>query len=110
MIKLIHTHPLFTIPFALIFLQGNVIYTVLFDKVFQITAKVEQLKEEILIKAQNTNFWDVGKKEEYKKICGSVQKLGIQCGGFYLMERESTLIFGGFAIQKIVDLLISSSK
>ena len=109
MIKLIHTHPLFTLPFALLFLQGNVIYTLLFDKVYQITAKVEQLKEEILIKAQNTNFRDVGKKGEYKKICGSVQKMGIQAGGFYIMERETTLIFGDFAIQKIVDLLLTFS-
>ena len=109
MIKLIHTHPLFALPFAVLFIEGNVLYIVLFDKVYQITDKVEQLKEEILTKAQNTNFWDVGKKEEYKKMCRSVQKMGIQAGGFYLMERENTLFFMDYVVEQVVGLLLMFS-
>ena len=69
------------------------------------TDKVEELKLKILEKSQHPKQL-VKTREEYKRVCRSVQRLGVQAGGFYAMQRENTLIFLDYVIRQTVRLLL----
>ena len=88
------------------YLEASTIHFVLFDKVSQFTDKFEELKQKIREKAQHSKQ-NVTVRNEYKRVCRSVQSMGIQTGGFYTMERENTLMFMDYVIGQIVSLLLT---
>ena len=135
-------------PFAFvsgnIFLVGVLSYIIPFNRTYQISENVNELKREILASAEKverkigqdgerktqtysfsspsadeslswggktfTNQFDKTrfmKVTEYKKTLRSMQRLGIQAGGFNYVERESTLIFLDYVFQQILRLLLA---
>ena len=129
-LRLIHRNLPFAFLYGNCFIVGTLSYIIPFNRTYQISENVNELKREILASARNferqiqqvgefkaqtfssspifdhgslcwggktfTNQFDKTrfmKVTEYKKTLRSMQRLGIQAGGFNYVERESTLIF-----------------
>ena len=96
--------------FGLFFVIGILIFTIVFDRTQAITAAVEELKEEILLSSRKVRSMRMRSQmmiiKEAEKIVKSVQVLKIRAGVEYI-ERESTLIFLQYVLERIVDLLIA---
>ena len=85
-LSLIDKNPVLALGFGNIF----IVDTITFNGTHRIPEKVEELKRDILVKS--------------RKVLGIP---GIKVGGFNYMERESTLIFLQYVLERIVDLLIT---
>lgn len=105
-VKFLTSHPFFAIPPVVLCFEAFINHFVIFDKVYRITDKVEELKDRILEKA-NSPKQNVRVRDEYTKFCKSVQRPGIQAGGFYVLQRENTLIFMDYVINQIVSLVLT---
>jgi len=145
LLRLIHRNLPFAFVYGNIFIVGILSYIIPFNRTYQISENVNELKREILASAGNferqiqqvgelkaqtsssgtcdhrslslswggktfTNQFDKTrfmKVTEYKKTLRSMQRLGIQAGGFNYVERESTLIFLDYVFQQILRLLLA---
>ena len=143
-LRLIHRNLPFAFLYGNCFIVGTLSYIIPFNRTYQISENVNELKREILASAENlervklqveenkaqtfsssptfdhgslcwggktfTNQFDTTrfmKVTEYKKTLRSIQRLGIQAGGFNYVERESTLIFLNYVFQQILSLLLA---
>jgi hypothetical protein len=103
--QLLDTNIPFVLVYGLFFLEGNFVYNLIFNRAFKIPERVKEVKMGMIA---GSSEWGVkARKEEVRRFVRSTQVVGIQAGGFNVMERESTLIFTNFGIQQIVSLLLA---
>ena len=91
-----------SVIYWLIFINVVTVYVVMFNKAYLITKSSEDLKKEILRQCRSLR-----RKSEVQKSIEGISRLEIKCGGFYAVERESTLIFVDFSSQQIISLLLT---
>jgi hypothetical protein len=104
-LKLLHKNPTFAAFYSSIFMYGNVVFNLIFNRTYRIPEKVKEIKREMVV---DSGKWRVQPmKGETKRVARSIQELGIRAGSFNVMERESTLIFVDFGVRQIVSLLLA---
>ena len=104
-LKLLDKNLVLALVFGNVFVVAFLAFPITFNGTHQITEKVEELKREIHVKSRKV--WVRSGIKEVEMILKSVQRLRIKVSGFNYMERQSTLIFLQYVLEKIVDLLIT---
>jgi hypothetical protein len=103
-IVLMSSQPRFAAIFGLFFLDGIILYTVIFGKAYRVTDAVEELKKDIL--AEIPRLRSKVHRDEYRRILRSIPWLGVR-DGLYKLDRQSVFVFTDFAVGKIVDLVLT---
>jgi hypothetical protein len=113
-LKLLDRNVPFACVYGVMFMEGNVLYSIMFNRSFRIPEKMDEIKREMLAgcsrwRSSNSNSDLIlkRKKEEVRAVVRSMPELGVEAGSFNLMERESTLLFTDFSVQQIVGLRIA---
>jgi hypothetical protein len=103
-IVLMKNNPRFAAIFGLFFLDGMIVYSVIFGRAYRIADAVEELKREILKAIPKLRL--KVRRDEYKRIIRSIPWLGVR-DGLYKLERQSVFVFTDFAVGQIVDLVLT---
>jgi hypothetical protein len=103
-IVLMENNPRFAAIFGLFFLDGILLYTVIFGRAYRITDTAEELKREILMAIPKLRLKT--QRDKCKRILRSIPWLGVR-DGLYKLNRQSVFVFTDFAVGKIVDLVLT---
>jgi hypothetical protein len=108
-LKLLHSNIPFALFYGLCFFEGNLLYSILFNRAFKIPERVSQVKMEMLM---GSSRWRGSSREcrGIQRFVMSVGWLGLWSGNFTTLERESVLLFADFAIRQVVSLLLAFRK
>ena len=103
-IRLIHTNPILGCLYIYCFFAAVIIYVGLFQFAYKVTEKVEKLKE--LMEMKSASVVNLEEKKYWKRALRSIPRMGINVGGFNLVERQAVPIFIDFSVKQIVSILI----
>ena len=103
---LLSDHGTLAYVFLYLGLIPSLIFVILFDKAFKIPGQIERFKAGLRLKCERIQLNKMGKTYLRQKI-GSVPNLGVNVGGFNIMERESTPRFVNFLLYQVSSLLIT---
>jgi hypothetical protein len=104
-VKLMNSNVPFALVYGMLFVDGNVIYSLISNEAHKIPERVNELKLKMV--AGSGKWRSQRKKEEVRRVVMSIQELGIRAGSFNVMEREATLIFVDYGIRQIASLLLA---
>ena len=97
-------HPVFGTTYYAMLLDMSLLYSIVYEKAFQIPSQFTQAVQEILVhlpKGRNR------KGQAVAKQLRSISKLGIKVGEFHTFERASTPVFIDFVITNVVNMLMA---
>jgi hypothetical protein len=104
-IRLIETDALFATMYASVAINCFGCFIFMYNKADELTEGVEELKRRVQLKAIG---FCVGEEREIIRVkVRAIPRMGIQCGGFSVIERESTPIFLDFSFKQIMSLLLA---
>ena len=101
-----HEQPIFGIMYYVVCLDGTLLYAIVYQKVFQVPAKLKEAKVAILAQSVTRNYTQIGWNAERRQIM-SIPAVGIQVGEFHTLERASTPSFLHFVLTNIVNMLVA---
>ena len=97
-------HPVFGILYYIMMLDLTLLYSIVYEKAFEIPSRFTQAVQKILVhlpKGRNR------KGQAVAKQLRSISKLGIQVGEFHTFERASTPVFIDFVVTNVVNMLVA---
>ena len=92
--------------FGLLFLEGMILYNIIFGRAFEIPEKVDELKREIRKMSYKIHRNNPMERKYVEKYLRSIPWLGVK-DGVYKMERMTCPNFTSFTVEQITDLVLT---
>ena len=92
--------PVFGVLYYVMFLDGFLIYTLLYEKGFMVPRLFEQAKTMLMLSGTQAE------REMLRRQVKSIPPLGIMVGQFHMLERTSTPVFMHYVLSNIVSMLV----
>ena len=97
-------YPIFGVMSSVLFMDVTLIYTLIYEKGFQVSNMFQKAKSLPRVHA-STNGRSGGRKVLEKQFM-SIQPGGIKVGEFHMLERASTPVFLHYVLTNIVNMLM----
>lgn len=93
--------------YCILFLDGGIIYTVVYDKAFQVPALFSKAKVAIQHRASKSQKMNKAEYSILRKRLMSIPPVGIKVGEFHAFERTSIPVFLDYVLRNIVSMLLA---
>ena len=98
-------HLPYSVIFFAIFTDQVLLYSVLYEKAFQVPGEFKKARKVVLLGISRTGM-ELTYKKYAERCMWSVPGLGIRVGSFHTFERASTPIFIDFIVRNIAGLIV----
>ena len=98
-------YPFFGIIYYVMFVDVSLIYTVIYEKGFQVSDKFQKAKN--LLRFHALVNGRVGGRKVLEKQFKSIPNVGIKVGEFHMLERTSTPIFVQYVLTNVMNMLVA---
>ena len=99
--------PMFGVTYCILFLDGVVIYTVVYAKAMLVPSLFKQEKRAVRYRAGRSRKMNKVENTILQTRLLSIPSVGIKVGEFYTFERNSIPVFLDYVLRNIVSMLVA---